>query len=391
MGDRTRARLFTPTFTLVTASALAYFMAYAVTIPIIPVYVKTGLHHGKVAVGIASGAFAFCAVFLRPLAGAASDRRGRRIVLVAGAGIVSLSSFLLLTAHSLVPLVALRFLTGGGEALFFVGAVAVVNDLAPESRRAEAMSFFTLSLYIGLSLGPPLGEAMLARAGFDGVWLLSGGLAAVALALGSRLPETRTHAAEHVPARGIRRYMHPAGVGPGLLIFTSVFGFAGFLTFLPLYVRELGLKGTGPIMFAYGVLIVLIRSLGARIPDLVGHERTARIGLAFSAAGLAVAGLIASVPGLLVGTMIFAIGQGLAFPAVMALSADAAPPAERGAALGTTTSFVDMGFALGPIVGGLIASAFNNRATFLGGAIAASLGTIVMILVRGRQRRLTAG
>lgn len=378
-----RQPLFTRTFVIVTGSALAYFLAYAVLIPTIPIYVKDELRRGEVAVGLASGAFAFSAVFLRPVAGSLSDRRGRRGVLMTGGAIVATSVFGLLLAHSIVPVVGFRILSGAGEALFFVSAVSVVNDIAPTSRRAEAISFFSLSLYIGLSIGPPVGEAVLGRFGFDAVWLLSGSLALASLALASFVPDTRP-ASQTPIGGGVRRYLHPAGIRPGLLIFSSVFGFAGFLAFLPLYVRDLGLGGAGAILFMYGALIVLIRAAGARIPDLVGHERTARIGLGFSCGGLAIAGVFGSVAGLVAGTVVFAIGQGLAFPAVMALAADGAAPSERGAALGTTTAFIDLGFAMGPIAGGAIAAAFDNQATFLGGAAAAAIGIAVMFVARGR-------
>ena len=43
---------------------------------------------------------------------------------------------------------------GAGEAMALVGAATIVTDLAPEHRRGEALSVFSLGLWGGLALGP---------------------------------------------------------------------------------------------------------------------------------------------------------------------------------------------------------------------------------------------
>ena len=78
-------------------------------------------------------------------------------------------------------LVVLRLLTGTGEAMALVGAATIVTDLAPEHRRGEALSVFSLGLWGGLALGPLLGELVLDDTRYDAVWLLA---AACCLAAG---------------------------------------------------------------------------------------------------------------------------------------------------------------------------------------------------------------
>ena len=48
---------------------------------------------------------------------------------------------------------------GVAEAAFFVAGFALLADLAPPSRMGEALSYNSLGLYLGIALGPPLGEA----------------------------------------------------------------------------------------------------------------------------------------------------------------------------------------------------------------------------------------
>ena len=91
-------RLVTPVFAVVTLATLFYFMAVGVMIPALPRYIKGPLGGGNAAVGVAVGAFALAAVVTRPFVGRFGDRRGRRILMVAGPLIVAVAVFLLLAA-----------------------------------------------------------------------------------------------------------------------------------------------------------------------------------------------------------------------------------------------------------------------------------------------------
>ena len=50
-----------------------------------------------------------------------------------------------------------RIIAGLGEAAVFVGLATAIQDLSPDDRRAEAASYFSLTIYGSLALGPPLG------------------------------------------------------------------------------------------------------------------------------------------------------------------------------------------------------------------------------------------
>lgn len=86
---------------------------------------------------------------LRPFAGRIGDCYGRRILITGGALIVAAAWALVLVAMSMTVLVTARVLGGIGEAAFFVGAGTMVTDLAPERRRGEALSYWSIAVYGG--------------------------------------------------------------------------------------------------------------------------------------------------------------------------------------------------------------------------------------------------
>jgi len=377
-------RLANPLFVRVVLATFAYFVAVGALLPTIPLYVRGPLGRGDAGVGIAVAAFAVSAVVLRPFAGRAGDRRGRRLIMVGGAGALAASIAAYTLADSLPVLVLLRAVTGAGEGFFFVGAVAVVSDLAPDARRGEAMSYFSLGLHGGLALGPAFGETVLRLAGFDAVWLVSGACAALGAVLCMTVQETRPPAAALAQRA---RLINPSGVLPGTILFFMMLGIVAFTAFLPLYARELGLRGSAVAFLLYSGIVLVIRSVGAKLPDILGYRRAAALALTGGMVGLLVVAGVGNVVGLFVGTALCAIGHGLAFPALISMAVTSSPEAERGSAVGTVSMFFDAGFGFGAAVSGLLASWLGYRGAFAAAAGGVFIG---LLLIAGSKRGFAA-
>lgn len=386
VGVGGKPRLLTPAFALIALSSLAYFTAEGALLPTVPLFVQRALGGGEVAIGISVGAFSVTALLLRPFVGRLADRRGRRRVMLIGMVLFGLSVAGYLVTASVAVLIAMRLLTGAGAAFYFVGAATAVVDIAPEERRGEVVSFFSLALYAGVGVGPLIGEMLIRGDDFTLVWWATVGLAGLALALALPLPDTRPPEREMGPLR----IVHPAAIVPGLVILSSIWGMAGFFTFTPLYARELDLTDSRFVFLTFSIVVVLIRGFGARIPDLLGPARAARAALSVSGAGLLTIAAWAGPTGLFAGTVILAVGVALAFPSLMSLTVSSAPPAERGAAVGTFTAFVDLAFGIGPVSLGFVADAAGLRATYLAAAGVAALG-LAVLLGRARRRRRSTG
>jgi MFS family permease len=335
-------------------------------------------------VGIVFGTFSISAVLLRPFAGLFGDRRGRRPLMLFGAVVCAASVLLYGVAPSWGALAAIRLLSGAGEALFFVGMATTFTDLAPDERRGEAMSLASLALYLGIGLGPFLAEVTMGVAGFGAVWGASAVFALLAAALVLRVPETRSAEDAELAVRDGgttdvgRRWVHPAGLLPGIVLFASIVGMAGFLAFVPLHVLDIGMGGAGIVMAVFAGVVVLIRSIGARLPDVLGHRRAIRSALLLSAAGLGVVATWHAPVGLLLGAVVLGIGIALLTPSVFAMAVAGVPANERGQVMATTSAFIDIAFGAGPLLMGLVAAAHGRPAVFIAGAVVAVGGWVLM-------------
>ncbi len=369
-------RVLTKPFLLTMLAEFALCLSVGMLLAVVPVYADDSLGVGSFGVALAVAAVSPMVLVCQPLAGRYADRNGRRILVIAGGTIAAVSVAGYVLASSLALLVVLRLLNGAGEALVLVGAATIVTDLAPEHRRGEALSVFSLGLWGGLALGPLLGELVLGHDRFDAVWLVAAGCCLVAALIGLVLPETAPAKVETAAPSG--RLIHSAAIGPGLVLSFTVLGFAGLGTFGALYARDLGLKGAGSVFLVFSLVVVATRVLARRVPDRLGPKRTSRIALTLIAAGLFTIGLWNVPAGLFLGTVVVAFGHALAFPSLMTLAVNAAPAGERSSVVGTFSAFTELGFLVGALSLGAVASAFGYDGVFVVCAFGPLLGVLAL-------------
>lgn len=367
-------RLLTRPFVLLTLSTFSYFMALAMLIPTLPRYVTDELGGGGIEIGLVVGAFALSAGALRPFAGRLGDERGRRLLVVGGSAIFATTVLGYLVASSVLVLVLARIAGGVGEAGMWVGSATSSQDLAPPHRRAEAASYYSVALYGGMALGPPLAEAIVDGPGFDALWIVTAGLAFLACLLGIQTPRRTGPRPERGPL------FQRQALAPGFVLLLGLIPFTGFSAFLPVYADRIGMDSVGPVFGGYAVLVLLIRIFGARIPDRVGLRALCSAALVAITLAAAVAALWESALGIWLSAAIFAVGMALLFPALFALVIGGVSDDERSRAVGTFSIFFDLAGGVGVPLLGVVVSVSDERWAF---GAAALCGLAALAVLRG--------
>jgi MFS family permease len=338
-------------------------------------YARDELAASDLGVGFAVGAGSVGAVLASAPAGRIADRRGRRVVMLAGAAAMVVCYLALALGPSLPVVIGVRLVAGAADAAFVVAAISVATDLAPPDRRGEAVSLITIASYLGLTLGPVAADLILGDGRFGLVWIFAAGCVAVPTLAVVTLGETKPETDEEAPAG----WLPPrAAMRPGLLVFIGLLGFGGFNAFVALYAREIDFHRPGLIFGLFGLVVVLVRTFGRRLPDRLGARPTLRLSFVFLGAGLATVGFWNDEPGLFVGTAVFALGQALVYPSAILLAIEATKPAERSAVLGSVGAFVDVALGVGAFLLGAVAELAGYGEAFLVAAGIALTGLLVL-------------
>lgn len=378
-------RLLSRDFLFISGGTLGFFLASGALLPALALYIEQELNAGNVAVGLGVGGFAFSAVLVRPFAGRIGDRHGRRVMLFTGGVLLGLSTLGFAVSHWFALLFVLRLVNGVADAFFFTGASTVITDIAPVHRRGEALSYFSVSVYLGLGLGPLLSEFVLQHASFPVLFSLAGGLAFSGALLVLPVRESldrRGLESERTSER--TRLVHPAGLRPGIVFGLGLMGLAAFMSFVALRARDVGLDNAGYVFLTYAFVALSVRVVAGRVPDRIGPRAAGTLALAGIGTGHIVIGLSDGIVGIFVGTVVFGAGQALLYPALLTLAVSSVPDRERGAVVGTFTAFLDVALGLGGVVFGVIATVTGRGGAFVVAGMIAAGGMVPLRIWIGR-------
>jgi arylsulfatase A-like enzyme/MFS family permease len=358
-------------------------MGVGAVLPVLPLYVRGPLDSGDFAVGIVIGAFAFTALGVRPLAGHLADIRGRRPVVVAGSTLAVVAGGLYFVPAGMPGLIASRLVLGAGEGMVFTAGATWVVDLAPPERRGRVLGLYGLAVWTGLSLGPPIGDALLRASSFDAVWAFACVSPAIGAMVALQVPD---------PFRpGERTERGPLiareSLGPGIALSLATVGYAAMASFIVLDVESHG-SGHGAVAFtAFAATVVVTRLVLGGLPDRIGPLRCAAGAAGVETVGLALIALANGLPLALAGSIAMGAAFSLLYPSLSLLVVNRVPYHRRGAALGTFTAFFDLGVGLGgPLTGAAAALSGYSGAFWLASACGLASGAVIALRLSDRLR-----
>jgi MFS family permease len=369
----------------------AFFSSY-LRLPVMPLFAAT-LGAGPAQVGAINAAFMLTAGLLSIPAGLLVDRFGRTLPIIAGSTATTLSALLVPLCRQPAEMAAAYFLFGVGLAAFAPAMLSLVADLVPQQFLGRAYGWYTTAIYIAMTLGPASGGYLAKVIGLRQVFLVSGCLLAAMtllalLILPQGAPRQRTdfHAAlaASFELRRSRRLLACLLATVG-----SCIGFGVFLTFVPLYLAQLGRDAAqvGLVFAAQAVTNVIGRVPIGRLADRVDRRRIVAVGLLCLSLALLALGHCRQLLLLMGCAVVMGAGMALTFTSIGALVAELVPPAQRGLAMGMYNSCVYLGMTVGAMVLGLLL----QRIGFATGFAAAGGIALVTLACFGILMRQSGG
>ncbi len=273
---------------------------------------------------------------------------------------------------------------GIGEASVFIGGATLIAGFAPVTRRAEAASYFSVAVFGGIGIGPIIGEAVVGPDGrFAAGLFVAAGFAACGALSAFAVPQRVITAAtldgpiesEHGASA---TFMHRAALRPGVILALGIGGFTAFNAYMPEHAKSVGLTGSQWVFATYSVTCLVLRIVGAKVPERVGLARAVSLACAGLISGLTVLAFVPTIPGVFAAAMLLAVGMSFQYPSLMTMALNGAPDAERARVLASFTMFFDVGTILGAIVLGVVADLTSKRGGFLGGAVMCSVGLVLL-------------
>ncbi len=359
-------------------------IGFGMIIPVFPFF-ATRIGVNPASVIFLLGVYSVGQLIGAPLWGMLSDRIGRRPILLATLLANAAAMLLLAIADTELLLGVSRFVSGIAAGNIST-AFAYVADIADAKTRPRYLGLLGSAFGIGFILGPALGGVIAGAgddpAGFARVAHTAGGLSLLAFVLTAFLVKEslpREHRRTSSGRGAFKALLHiPAMRTPLMAAFAVIAATAAMLSTFALWADAT--LGVGPrqlgAYYAYiGFLSALVQ--GGAISALtrrLGERRLALFGAVAVSVSLVLLPLATARPLLLAVLTLLGIGSACFLPSVSGLVAHAAPPTQRGAALGAYQSAASLGRTMGPFAASGVARVVGLSWPFVAGAIVAAVG-----------------
>lgn len=330
-------------------------------------------------IGVAIGVYGLTQAALQIPFGMLSDRFGRKPMIAAGLLIFAAGSMVAAVADSIAGVILGRALQGMGAVASVVMALAA--DLTREENRTKTMAVIGItigmSFVVSLIAGPVLDQWI----GVPGIFWLT-----AALALGGigvlyvwvpQPAQVRSHRdTQAVPAQLLEVLRNPQLARIDVGIFTLHMLLTATFVVMPLVLRDN--VGLASHHHWYIYMPVMVLAMAVMIPLVIIAEKRRRMKEVLLGAVLVLAVaeadfwfLVQSLPGVVLGLLLFFIAFNVLEAILPSYIAKVAPPDKKGTAMGAYSSSQFLGAFTGGAVGGWLYGLYGLKMVFVFCAAAA--------------------
>jgi predicted MFS family arabinose efflux permease len=343
--------------------------------------------------GLLIAATSFPGIFMAPLMGVLADRLGRRRVLVPCLATFGVFGAAAALAPSFEFLIAARFGMGLGAAGLINLAVVLIGDHWDPTDRTRLIGRNAAFLTVCLAVMPPIG-GLLTEVGSWRLALAPYSLGVVTAIVAWRMlppdrPDTTVSVRDQLGGIGdvIRQPAVLMILVGGAASFVMIFGV--FLSTLPIHLENefgYGAAVRGLFLALPAIPSTLVAFNLQRVRERVSAGRLlVACSLAF-AAGFALIGASDAVALVVLGCIIYGIGEGALIPTLQDQAVELSPPEHRGAVVAVYVGAARLGQTVGPLGA---AALFGATSTFVALEVGAglALALAVMFAVGSARRR----
>jgi MFS family permease len=317
------------------------------------------------------------------LAGPVVDRAGRKWVMAFGLIGNGLCYFILNWAGNYASFALAMGLSGAFSPLFTVGSDAMLADLFPAKRRADAYALIRMARNIGVAAGPALGGFVLSRSYSLGLYSAAVGLAAYGLMVLFFARETIPPEARNAPA-GLKRQLR--GYWAALLD-RPFMGVVGAFTLVQMVTALVWVLLSVHVKTHFGIserlygwlpttnalMVVFLQVWMTRRTRHFPALHVLRWGSVFYIAAPLIVAFSSGFWGFWLAMAVMTLGELAVVPRASAYVANLAPADKRGRYLSLYGLSWNIAAGISPLLGGYLSDSFGLQAPWLGGALVGAL------------------
>ncbi|MBD8067674.1 MFS transporter [Bacillus sp. PS06] len=390
-----KPKLWTKDFILVSTSNLFIFLTFYALLVTLPIYALQEMKAKASEAGLLVTIFLVAAIIIRPFAGQAMKRFGKRIIFFISLVIFLGSSVLYFLPDTILTLLILRFFHGIGFGMATTVCGTIVADLIPDSRRGEGMGYYIMSSNLAMVLGPFLGLTIMNQWGEGPMFTFSALFALCALAFSLFIKLPKEQVAQETKARSkesfnIKDFFELSAVRISIVAALFAIVYSSILSFVSVYAKDLGLLSVANFFFVvYAFVLLLSRPFTGKWYDRFGANVIIYPCIVCFAIGMFLLSQTTTASLFLISAALIGLGWGTLFPSFQTIAIEKAAPERRGLATATFLSIFDLGIGLGSFIIGLAAANVEFNSLYFYCSLFVLVGIAIYYLLHGKGHTVT--
>lgn len=176
-------------------------------------------------------------------------------------------------------------------------------------------------------------------------------------------------------------------------IFLIFLGIGLVIPVLPVYLKDLGLKGSdlGILVASFALAQMIISPFGGRLADKLGKKLIICIGLVLFSISEFMFAVGHSFTILVISRVLGGFSAGMVMPGVTGLIADISPSQDKAKNFGYMSAIINSGFILGPGFGGFLAEVSHRLPFYFAGGLGIIAFIMSLIVIHNPKKMTTAG
>ncbi len=325
--------------------------------------------------GLALGGYGAGSIVGVITGGSVTDRLGYRWTIIGSMIASCLLTISIVYVANFLLILIIATLIGAVAQAYRPAASVLLTSLTPQDRHTMIFAAYRLAFNLGMTAGPLLG-ALLANGSYallfwsDAITSLLFALVAIFALPGGKATAQEKQAevskGSYLQVFADRRYVLFL-----VALFLNAVVYIQYLTVLPLHINALKLPiGVYSVLVSLNAVIVIVCEIPiTHIVQRFSMRRAVALGIGLIGIGLNLYVIPAGIVVLLIGTIVWSLGECIGTPAASAYPARVAPPQLRGRYLAASAAPQSLGYALGPVIGTTIWMWLGSGAWWLCGLI----------------------
>ena len=339
-------------------------LGMTIILPLLPFYSES-LGATPFTVGMIVAVYGLAQFIAGPILGQASDKVGRKNILVISQIGTFIGFIMLALSHNLFFIFLARIIDGLTAGNISV-AQAYISDVTEPKDRTRAFGLLGSAFSLGFIIGPAL-SGFLAKYGAHVPIFLAAALSLVSIiATMTILPNSEIIASSEprnkYATKNIQKYFHVKELAPLLLqFFAFVFAFTFFMSGFAMFLGEkfffegkhFGAQQVGWIFTFIGCMSLIVQmGFLKKLSDSFGEKKLVFIGFITMGIGYFFIGEISTISFLLAALIINTFGSSVLRPTITSQITKIVPRDQQGAVLGVTQSLQSFAQIVAPLIGG---------------------------------------